>query len=84
MLIIIKFSPDMLSWCSINTQSFAHDRSSSISQFLSGKSRNLWKLLRHLSAVLISAFKAGTGGCDGCSGPRGWDPSGFGAGCGCL
>ena len=74
----------MLSWCSINTKSFVHHRSSSISQFLSGKSRNLGILLRHLSGVVISTFKAGTGGCDSRSGLCGWDPSGFGAGCGCL
>ena len=64
----------MLSWCSINTQFFVHDKSSSISQFISGKSRNLQRVLRYLSGIVTSAFKAGTGGCGG---HREWVPSGF-------
>ena len=35
---------------------------SSIPQFISGKSRNLEKLLRYLSGIVISTFKAGTAG----------------------
>ena len=48
-----------------NTQCSVHDQSSSISLFLSGKSRNLQKLLRYLSGIVTSTFKAGTGGCGG-------------------
>ena len=47
--------------CSINTQSFVHDKSSSISHFISGKSRNLQKLLRYLNRILTSAIKDATG-----------------------
>ena len=35
---------------------------SSIPQFISGKSRNLEKLLRYLSGIVISTFKVGTAG----------------------
>ena len=59
-------------------QSFAHDKSSSISQSISGKSRNLQKLLWYLSGIVTSLFKTGTGGCGGCVG---WFPSWSGSGC---
>ena len=72
--IITKCTPVMLSWCSINTQSFVHHKSSSISQFISGRLRNLQNVLRYLSGTVTSAFKAGTGGC-GVFG--GWVPFGF-------
>ena len=55
----------MLLGCYINTQSFVHDKSSSISQFIHGKSRDLQKLLQYLSGIVTSTFKAGTGGCGG-------------------
>ena len=37
---------------SINTQSFVHDKSSPISQFTNGKSRDLQKLLRYLNGIV--------------------------------
>ena len=52
----------MLLFCSINTQFFVHDKSSSISRFISGKSRDLKKLLRYLSGIVTSTYKVGTGG----------------------
>ena len=55
-------APAMLLWCSDNTQSFVHDRSNSISQFISGESRNHKKMLRHLREIVTSTFKAGTNG----------------------
>ena len=55
----------MLLSCSDNAQPFAHDKSSSISQFISIKSRNLQKLQRYLNGIVILTFKADTGGCDG-------------------
>ena len=57
MLVIIKFIPVILLFCSINTHSFIHDKSSSISQFIKGKSRNLQKLPRYLSGIATSTFK---------------------------
>ena len=57
--------------CSSNTQSFVHDKSNSISQFISGKSRNLKKILKYLSRLVTSTFKVGTGGSGGCSGRTG-------------
>ena len=62
---MIKFPPLMLIWCSINTQLFAHAKSSSISHFINGKSRNLELLPRYLSGIVTSIFKVGTGGCVG-------------------
>ena len=62
MLVITKFTPIMLLFCSINAQSFLDDKSSSISQFINGKSRDLEKLLRYLSGIVISTCKVGTGG----------------------
>ena len=46
-------------------KSFVHDKSSFISQFISGKSRNLQKLLRYLIGIVTSAFKADTSGYGG-------------------
>ena len=49
-------------FCSINTQSFFYDKSSSILWFINGKSRDPQKSLRHLSGNVTSTFKVGTGG----------------------
>ena len=46
-----------------------HDKSSSISQRITGKSRHLQKLLRHFSEIVTSTFKVGIRGCEG-SGSR--------------
>ena len=46
---------------------FVHDKSSSILQFINAKSKDLPKLLRQLSGIVTSTFKAGTGGCGGWS-----------------
>ena len=46
--------------CSINTQSFPNDKSSSFSQFISGKPRNPQKLLRYLNGIVTSTFKIST------------------------
>ena len=43
-------------------KSFVHSKSSSISQFINGKSRNLQNLLRYLCGILTSRFKVGTAG----------------------
>ena len=61
MLVITKLTPVTLLSYFINTQSFFHDKSSSISQFIDGKSRDLQKLLRYLSGIVTSTFKFGTG-----------------------
>ena len=71
----------MLFSCSIDTQSFFRDKSSSVSQVISGKYRNFQKLQRYFSGIVTSTFKAGTGGSAGCGG---WDASTFGGGCGGL
>ena len=47
----------MLLWCSINTKSFINHKSSYISQFINGKSRNIQKLWRHLSGIVIQHLK---------------------------
>ena len=44
---------------------FVQDKSSCISQFINGKSRNLQKLLRYLSGIVASTFIVGTAGCGG-------------------
>ena len=73
MLVIINFTPVVLI-CSINTQFFVHDKSSSMSQFSNGKSRNPPKLLRYLSGIVTSTFKVAEfaspafPGCGGLSG----------------
>ena len=41
---------------------FFHDKSSSVSQFISGKPRNLEKLLRYLSDLVTLTFRVGTSG----------------------
>ena len=51
----------MLFWCSSNTQSFKHHKSSSHSQLFKGKSRNLEKLLTCLNWMANSAFRKDTG-----------------------
>ena len=65
MVVIIKFTPacyyDVLSIHSL----LPNNKSSSISQFVNGKSRNLQKLLRCLSGIVTSTFKVGTVGCPG-------------------
>ena len=70
----------MLLLCSTNTQSFVHNKSSSTSQIIKGKSSDLQRLLRYLSGMVISMFKVASGGragwwacpsfpdCDGLSG----------------
>ena len=63
-LVIMKFISVVL-LCSINRKSFVHNKSSSTSQFLKGKIRDLQKWLRYLSGIVTSAFKDGTGGCAG-------------------
>ena len=40
-----------------------HDESSSISEFINGKSNYLQKLLTYLSGIVTYTFKAGTVGC---------------------
>ena len=83
MLLTRKFTPVMLFWCSANTQSFDHDKSNSISQFISGISRNLQKIPRHLSGIATSTFKTSTAGpgghgdCGGCGGICGVLPTIF-------
>ena len=52
----------MLLFCSISTQTFFHDKLSSISQYINGKSKDLQKLLRYFSGIVTGTFKAGTGG----------------------
>ena len=61
----MKFTPVTLLRCSINTQSFVQDKSSSTSQFIKVKSRDLKKLLQYLSGIVTSMFKKSTGGCAG-------------------
>ena len=57
---------------SSNTHSFIHDKSKSISQFISGRSRYLKKkILKYLSRLVTSTFKPGTGGCGSGSGRGG-------------
>ena len=80
-LVIMKFTPAMLFWCSINTQSFVHDKSISIWQLIKGKSRLLQKCLWYLSGIVNSKlFKVGTCGRGGCGGCGGWDASGSAGG----
>ena len=52
-------------WYFVNTQSFFHVKSSSVSYFINGKSRNLEKVLRYLSGIVTSIFKVGTVACNG-------------------
>ena len=71
----------MLLWCSVNTQFFVHDKSSSVSQSINGKSRNLQKLKRYFSGLVTSTFKVGPADCGG---RGGWVLSGFCGGWGGL
>ena len=50
LLIIAKFAPVKFGTDTINTQSFIHDKSSSTSQLIKGKSSGLQKLLRYLES----------------------------------
>ena len=51
--------------------SFVHDKSSSISRFISCNSRKLQRLLRYLSGIVTPTYKAGIDGCGGCCGGGG-------------
>ena len=55
----------MLILCSTNTQSFAHDKSSSTSQLIKGKLSDLQKLLRYLNEIVTSMLNVGICGCAG-------------------
>ena len=70
----------MLLQCSINTPSFVHDKSSSTSQLIKGKSRDFQKLLKYLSETWNSMFKDGIGGCAGGSTSPGFPGCGSHAG----
>ena len=52
----------MLLFCFTNAQSFFHDKSSSISQFINDKPRDLQKLISYMSGTVTSTFKICTGG----------------------
>ena len=52
----------MLLLCVTNAQSFFHDKSSSISQFINDKPRDLQKLISYMSGIVTSTFKICTGG----------------------
>ena len=54
-LVIMKFNPIIVLWCSIKMQS------------RSTKSKDSQKLLRYLSGIVTSTFKDGTGSCSGWS-----------------
>ena len=68
MLVIIKFALVILLSCSVSTQYFAHDKSSSISQFISDKSKHLQNLLRYLIGIVTLTFNSGASSRDGCGG----------------
>ena len=53
--------------CAIKMQTFFHNESSSTSQFIKRKSRDLQKLLRYLSGIVTFTFKHNTGACAGWS-----------------
>ena len=61
-LVMKSFTSVMLLFCSINAQSFVHEKLSSVLQFINWKSRDLQKLLRYLSGIVTSTFKIVTGG----------------------
>ena len=46
-------------------KSFVDNKSSSTSQLIKGKSRDLEKLLRYLNGIMTSTFKDGTSDCAG-------------------
>ena len=68
MLVIIKLALVILLSCSVGTQYFAHDKSSSISQFISDKSKHLQNLLRYLIGIVTLTFNSGASSRDGCGG----------------
>ena len=76
MLVVIKFTSVMVLSCPINTQSFSHKKTTSTSQFIKGKLRDLLKLLRYFNGMVTSTFSDGTGSC------AGWSPSPGFPGCG--
>ena len=51
----------MLLFCFTNAQSFFHDKSSSVSQFINDKPRDLQKLIIYMSGIVTSIFKICTG-----------------------
>ena len=56
--------------CNNHTQFLDHLKSSSIWQLMKGKSRDLQKLLKYLSQIMVSVLKGGIGdycGCGGCT-----------------
>ena len=53
----------MLLWCSVNTQSFVNDQSSSALPLIKGKSSDLQKLLTCFSGIMTSTFKVIVSGC---------------------
>ena len=65
--------------CLSYTQYLVHNKSSSISQLIRGKSSDLQKLLRYLSGIVTSVFKGSASGHGGRS-----PPSGGTDGCGGL
>ena len=56
----------MLLWCSVNEQLFSHDKASSTSRFIQGKSGDFQKLLRYLIEIVTSTLMDGIGGCGSC------------------
>ena len=46
-----------------DTQFFVHNKSSSTSQLIKGKSSDLKNLLRYLSGMVVSLFQGCIGGC---------------------
>ena len=62
MVVTVKFAPVMLSFFSIKTKFFVQLKSSSISQFIKCKSRDLHKLLKYFNETTASVFKGGVGG----------------------
>ena len=56
---MVKLTPAMLSSFSINTQFSVHFNSSSISQFIKGKSKDLQKYLKYFNGTASSVFKGG-------------------------
>ena len=59
-LAVMKFTPVMLLWCSINTQYFVHDKSSYTLNFINCKTRDLQKLLKCLSGIVSMKIKDDT------------------------
>ena len=57
-----KFTPVTLLFCSVNRQSFVHDKWSSISQLTNEKSKDLQKVLGYMIEIVAATCKVGTGG----------------------